>query len=365
MISIIANFYNSGPHIDRLVDSVLAQTHTEWELVCVDDCSPGNDAELLRRRAAERRAKGRIRVVRLDENAGITRAKMAGIKEARGEWLTFIDGDDRLRPQALEAMATAAGRTGAEMVVMNCRRVIDLPGTHIPLRTIPLRTREVDYDRAIGADEMRERWLRAFFGHNILSGYAYWGKLYSRGVIERSEYEVPDVTLYEDLFFVLHAALAARSVVFTGYEGYDWRWGGLSSGSTLKHTSQVADFKPLQVARHFDSFYHKRVDLIDRYKIAGALSPLRRELRNVLWSTFSLSAVAKPGSGALYDTLMREMKEIVALPAYRSLTVEDAVGDDDVFLRQIAAWDIEGAYLLAREEYRRHALKRFVKRMLS
>ena len=48
-ISIIANFYKSKQYIPRLLKSVFNQTYTDWELICIDDCSPSNDYELLQK----------------------------------------------------------------------------------------------------------------------------------------------------------------------------------------------------------------------------------------------------------------------------------------------------------------------------
>lgn len=361
MISIVANFYKSERHIDRLVDSVLAQTRQDWELVCINDCSPGRDSELLHRRAAAPEAEGRIRVIDLPENVGISRAKQRGIAEARGEWITFIDGDDRLRPRALEAMAGEAERLGADITIMNCRRVFDIPGTHVPLRTVALRS-QADYGRLIERPEMVQTYLRAFFGHNILSSYAYWGKLYRHEVLERSEYEVPAETLYEDVFFVMHAMLAARSIAFTPYEGYDWRWGGLSSGSTLKEKSGVTDFKALRVARLFAGFYYPRIEIIERYGIPGAHGPLLTELRNVLYSSFSNSAAPAPGAPG-YTRLLAEMESVTALPAYAELSTLTA--DNDPFLAAINRRDLPAAYAIAHAEYRSHRLKHLLKRILS
>ena len=46
-ISIIANFYKSEKFIPKLIKSVLRQSYSNWELICVNDCSPGNDAEII------------------------------------------------------------------------------------------------------------------------------------------------------------------------------------------------------------------------------------------------------------------------------------------------------------------------------
>lgn len=75
LVSIVANFYNSASFIPKLVKSVLAQTYGQWELIAVNDCSPGRDREVLERWAATPEAGGRIRVINNPANQGITRAK--------------------------------------------------------------------------------------------------------------------------------------------------------------------------------------------------------------------------------------------------------------------------------------------------
>ncbi|MCF0178476.1 MAG: glycosyltransferase family 2 protein, partial [Bacteroidales bacterium] len=107
-ITIIATFYNSERFIPKLMKSVFAQTFTDWEMVCVCDCSPGNDAVLLTKIVEKAHAGDKVRIINNPQNMGISRSKEIGIKAARGKYLTFIDGDDWLDHDALRRMAEPA-----------------------------------------------------------------------------------------------------------------------------------------------------------------------------------------------------------------------------------------------------------------
>jgi O-antigen biosynthesis protein len=83
--------------------SVLAQEHTDWEWILVDDCSPSPDVrDFIRARAAD---DPRIRLVERAENGHIVKASNDGVAVARGEFIAFVDHDDLLTPDALTAMA--------------------------------------------------------------------------------------------------------------------------------------------------------------------------------------------------------------------------------------------------------------------
>ncbi len=103
--SIICPVYNTPPQLLReCVDSVVAQTHQEWELVLVDDASTS-----VATRKALGTAEGRdrrIRVVELEKNVGIAEATNAGIATATNAYTVFMDHDDRLAPSALEWVST-------------------------------------------------------------------------------------------------------------------------------------------------------------------------------------------------------------------------------------------------------------------
>jgi glycosyltransferase involved in cell wall biosynthesis len=105
-VSVIMPCYNAARFLSSSVGSVLAQTFTDWELVAVDDGSTDETAAVL-----ESFGDGRIRIIR-QANAGVTRARNAGIRAARGHFLAFLDADDTWHPEFLQRMLTAVEQRG-------------------------------------------------------------------------------------------------------------------------------------------------------------------------------------------------------------------------------------------------------------
>ena len=98
LVSVIVPVYNIAPYIERCVDSVLAQTYSNWELILVDDGSTDGSAQVCDEQV-ERDA--RIRVLH-KENQGVALARRDGVMCASGEWNMFLDGDDTILHDALE-----------------------------------------------------------------------------------------------------------------------------------------------------------------------------------------------------------------------------------------------------------------------
>ena len=112
-ISIIIPVYNRKNELPLCLDSVLAQTFADWEVICINDGSTDGSAEILSAYAAR---DSRIRVF-TQENRGQGAARNYGIHEARGKYISFLDSDDYLASNFLEALHTEAQRSGADVVV--------------------------------------------------------------------------------------------------------------------------------------------------------------------------------------------------------------------------------------------------------
>ncbi len=97
-VSVIVPVYNVEKYLSRCVDSILAQTFSNFELILVDDGSPDRSGEICDEYAAK---DSRIRVIH-QENAGASAARNRGVKAATGEFVAFVDSDDYIEKEYLE-----------------------------------------------------------------------------------------------------------------------------------------------------------------------------------------------------------------------------------------------------------------------
>lgn len=112
MISVVVPVYNVAKYLRRCIDSVIAQTYTDWEIVCINDGSTDNSLAVLTEYATR---DGRIRIIN-KANAGVSAARNDGVAAARGEYILFLDADDFIHPQTLEITHHIAAQTNADIV---------------------------------------------------------------------------------------------------------------------------------------------------------------------------------------------------------------------------------------------------------
>ncbi|EGP5489252.1 glycosyltransferase, partial [Enterococcus faecium] len=99
-ISIIVPVYKVEPYLRKCVDSILAQTFTDFEVILVDDGSPDNSGKICDEYASK---DSRVRVIH-KKNGGLSSARNAGIDVARGKYLGFVDSDDYIEKDMYELL---------------------------------------------------------------------------------------------------------------------------------------------------------------------------------------------------------------------------------------------------------------------
>lgn len=117
-ITVIIPVYNVEKYLARCLDSVLAQTFRNFEVICVDDASPDSSNKILRNYADKDK---RIKVLRNQSNEGLSHARNVGLIHARGKYVYFLDSDDAIAPECLERTYAAAERDNAEIVFFGYR----------------------------------------------------------------------------------------------------------------------------------------------------------------------------------------------------------------------------------------------------
>ena len=99
LVSIIIPSYNSGKFIKQCIQSVIAQTYTNWEILIVDDSSRDDSCLAIKELAKQ---EGRIKFFLLDKNIGAAEARNVAIRKAKGKYIAFLDSDDLWESQKLE-----------------------------------------------------------------------------------------------------------------------------------------------------------------------------------------------------------------------------------------------------------------------
>lgn len=206
-ISVIMPVYKVEKYVGRCIESILAQSLTEWELIAVDDGSPDGSGKICDAYAAR---DSRITVIH-KENGGAPSARNAAIPKARGEYLYFADSDDWAEPCMLEDMYRLARDNSAQLVVAGF--YID---TYYSDTEYYSQEQSVPGRAFASQREFRENAYR-MFDKNLL--YTPWNKLYSKKYITENNLYFKD-TFWDDFPFNLDVVRDIERVVLTDRKYY-------------------------------------------------------------------------------------------------------------------------------------------------
>lgn len=112
-VSVIVPAYNIEDYIGNVIDSIIGQTYLNWELILINDGSKDCTGDICEEYAKK---DNRIRVIH-KENGGLVGARKSGLKEAEGEYIFYVDGDDWITSDALELLCECAKRENADIVI--------------------------------------------------------------------------------------------------------------------------------------------------------------------------------------------------------------------------------------------------------
>lgn len=115
-LSIIIPAYNSESFLERCIESLLAQTVREFELIIVDDKSEDKSFELIKKYKDKFKY---IKIIGLSENKGVSNARNTGIKLAKGEYIFFLDSDDFVAPNFVEIIYNTIKNSNSDIICFN------------------------------------------------------------------------------------------------------------------------------------------------------------------------------------------------------------------------------------------------------
>lgn len=199
MITIVTPVYNSGRYLRPCLDSILAQTYGDWQLVLIDDGSTDGSAEICDEYGAD----PRVEVLHVP-NGGASRARNLGMDAARGEWVAFIDSDDVVSPSYLADML-AATTADCDMVLSGWTK------DGVVTQLTPLTTDTAGF-------------LNLFDGGDHYINYCYtWCKLCRTSVLNDNGLRFdPGVCWAEDSLFFCRMALFCRRITLIDAVNYTY-----------------------------------------------------------------------------------------------------------------------------------------------
>ena len=225
LVSVIVPVYNGGTELNRCIDSILNQTYQKIELILIDDGSTDASLEVCREYAAKDE---RVRVLH-QKNCGVAVARNRGLKEAKGEYISFVDASDYVEPDYIEKLYRACSYNHCNLSMCNYAEV---RGEKIE------KTDVLTKDGIISSAELLGDIL---YGRDI-EGFC-WGKIWKKDFIR---HEFQKFRYCEDILFFVenfsHANERIATVKKTMYY-YVKQEGSVTSkrrAIDLKHTLDVA-----------------------------------------------------------------------------------------------------------------------------
>lgn len=222
--SIVVPVYNVEKYVGKCIDSILAQTDGDFELLLIDDGTKDTSGEIC---DAYGEKDSRVKVIH-QENKGLGGARNTGIEAATGEWILFVDSDDWLEPDILEKAGKTARETGADLVMFGFRSVDEL-GT-----TLQNYVEELPKGQVLEIAKHPDIYLTA---------PCAWNKLYKTELFRKTGVRYPNRVWYEDIRTTLKLFLAAKTAVFLDDIGYNYllRSGSITNNVNADRNAEIID----------------------------------------------------------------------------------------------------------------------------
>ncbi len=320
-VSVIMPIYNAYSYLRPAMDSVLGQTLKELEIICIDDGSTDKSLEIIKE---YQKRDDRVRIV-TETNAGPALARNKGISRARGEYLAFLDADDFFEPTMLETMYNAAKQDSLDIVINE----YDIYNDHTAkFEDAPSNEHDEIY-RAGSVTSKSENPDEIFLS---TTGSA-WNKLFKRSfVIEKELGFLPDVKMYEDVYFVVCALSLAERV-------------GKVFGVLIHHRIYPSQARARSFRKYYKQVPEVYAKIREFLRAHGMLAPLKNAFLNLSASRCykTYNALGKDEKEEFWDLLHDQFSELMGWRDYDK---------DDFELEDVCEF-VACVELYTHQEYRR------------
>lgn len=212
-VSVIIPVYNVEAYLRACLDSIVSQSFTDWEAILVDDGSHDSSPDIAREYSA---CDSRFRTVIMPVNSGPSEARNAALREAKGDYIIFVDSDDIIPPEYISLLLSPMREADVDITSCGFRNFSG---------KIPVAHEKVKFN-ILPAREALEQILYQRTGMNCSVGCKAFRRKLFNGLEFRSG------TIYEDLDITRHLFLRARKVAHTDSKLYFYR----TTPGSITHT---------------------------------------------------------------------------------------------------------------------------------
>lgn len=267
-LSVIVPFYNVEKYIEQCIHSLYDQDipQEEYEVICVDDCSPDGSRAIVERLQKEYKT---LRLICHERNKKLGGARNTGLKEAKGRYVWFVDSDDYVMPNCISKLLREAEAEDAEMLLFDYATVTNGKSQQVVYPKIE--------DRIVtGAGllkQVQERWY--------VCVPTAWNKLYKREFLMQNGLLFTEDVMYEDTDLSLKMLAYLKRIKYVNMAAYNYRQNAQSI-TNVRPTPEKMAFTIMQqhrcaiVAANMDVEIVK--DVIHTY-VKAQLSILRAGIR--------------------------------------------------------------------------------------
>lgn len=256
------------PYLRQCLDSVLGQSFTEIEVICIDDCSTDDSLKIL---YEYKKVDARLRILALEENRGLALARNQGMEMARGKYIYFLDSDDWIMPNALCTMWEKAERYDTDVVLFNS--YIDREENGLPISLLDwdmgnLYETVMTGQEAFGCIVEKNTWSSVV-----------WRQFWRRAFLIENRIKFENVRWHEDWIFSTISLLSVERVVFLDMILHSYR----QRSQSLKNSHDTMMLKDYSLNYLFMLSFWMSHTFSDRtnYSIKIHMNRLVKSIRNM------------------------------------------------------------------------------------
>lgn len=234
--SVIVPVYNVERYVKICLQSILAQTFQDFELIIIDDESPDNSYDVCHELIKDNK---KVRIIRHEKNQGLGGARNTGIKNALGKYIFFVDSDDLILPDALQKLYNVSKKFDADIIRTLLRYEV-FQDDDKPINTRNMRLVEEKKPEGFLKDDLVYRLVNFCIKDRIQ--YMAWLALYKREFLLKNNLLFPSC-IYEDQPFSFRALCIAKRylMIHEPLNVFRYREGSIQHSKNLKNFSKAVE----------------------------------------------------------------------------------------------------------------------------